>query len=492
MKRKLLIVTAIAALAVLVISGSVGAQVTEQTGYLGIGVQAAENGVLVGEVVPGSPADAAGLQQGDVITSINGSAVTADSIREVLSAFNEGDAIDLAVTRGDETLDLSATLAARPDVIFQGSQIPFSFGLAQRQLLGVTLENSDVGVRIVEVAAGSAAEAAGLQVDDIITSINGSAVEQARDVVRAVREAALGDSLEIDVLRDGETVTVTATLDTQPSAFSFELSGQDMGIRYADGRWEITKLSEDSPLYAAGLREGDFITQINGEAIDPRGLFEALLALRQENATEVTLTVERDSETQEIVVPLDALQAFSFDFGGEMPAFPEGMMPGMPFEFDGAMPFFPDGMMPGMPFNFDGEMPFGMGAMMQGAGLGVQYVTLNAAEAQERDIEQTEGALVTDIITDSPAEKAGLQVDDIITHVNGDVLDEERTLPDRLAAYEPGDVVTLDVLRAGETLQIEVTLDTFTLQMPGGMEFHFFGPEGLPQLEAPTVPGVSL
>jgi S1-C subfamily serine protease len=491
MKRKLVVVTALAALLALVISGTVGAQSTEQTGYLGIGVQAAENGVLVGEVQPGSPADDAGVLPGDVISAINGSAVTAENIRKVLAGFNVGDAVALTVTRGDETLDLSATLAARPDVVFQGPQIPFGFGLAQRQLLGVTLENADAGARIIEVAAGSAAEAAGLQVDDIITSINGTTVQQPRDVVRAVREAALGDSMEIAVLRDGETITVTATLDTQPATFNFELSGQDVGIRYADGRWEITRLSEDSPLYTAGLREGDFITQINGEATNPRGLLEALLALRQENATEVTLTVERGGEAQEIVVPLDALQAFSFNFdlGGALPFFPNGELPIGP---DGEMFVFPDGMMPGMPFNFDGEMPFEMGQMFQGAGLGVQYVTLNAEEAQERGIEQTEGAYVIDLLPESPAAQAGLQVNDIITAVNGDVLDAERTLPDRLAAYEPGDVVTLDVLRGGETLQIAVTLESFAMPIPGGMQFHFFGPDSEVQPDAPAETSVSL
>lgn len=484
MKRKLVIVTALALLIALVVMGSVGAQSSEQTAYLGIGVQAADNGVLVGEVMPGSPADKAGLKPGDVITSINGSAVTAESIREVLSAFAAGDTVDLTVARGDETLDLSATLAARSDVILQGPQIPFGFALGQRQLLGVTLENSADGVRIVEVAAGSAAEAAGLRAGDIITRIDGASVENARDVVRAVRAAGAGSSIEIAVLRDGETLTLTAALDAQPTAFEFALRGQDVSIRYADGRWEITRLSADSPLYAAGLREGDLITQINGkDAGDARGLFETLNSLRRDGAAEVTLTVERGSETQEIVVPLDALNLFGFGFN---------------FNF-GSLPFLPEGMMPGMPFGFDDEMPFGLEQMFRGAGLGIQYVTLNPQEAQERGIEQTEGAYVIDLLPNSPAAKAGLRVNDIITAVNGEALDAERTLPERLAAYEPGDVVTLDVLRGGETLQIEVTLENaplmpgFMMQMLDGMPHQFFfGPNDRPQPPAPAALGVNL
>ncbi|HLU08251.1 MAG TPA: PDZ domain-containing protein, partial [Oceanobacillus sp.] len=64
----------------------------------------------------------------------------------------------------------------------------------------------------------------------------------------------------------------------------------------------------------------------------------------------------------------------------------------------------------------------------------------------------------TEVLPNSPAENAGLQEHDIITAVNGDVVDAERTLRDRLFAYEPDDTITLDVLRDGETIQIEVTL----------------------------------
>jgi serine protease Do len=89
----------------------------------------------------------------------------------------------------------------------------------------------------------------------------------------------------------------------------------------------------------------------------------------------------------------------------------------------------------------------------------VTFVTLDEAVAAERGIEQTEGALVVDVLADTPAALAGLQTGDVITAVNGEPVDAERTLRDRLIAYESGDTVALTLVRGGETLTLEATLD---------------------------------
>jgi membrane-associated protease RseP (regulator of RpoE activity) len=104
---------------------------------------------------------------------------------------------------------------------------------------------------------------------------------------------------------------------------------------------------------------------------------------------------------------------------------------------------------------------------------------LDEQTAAEHDVDVTEGALITEVAENSPAADAGLQVGDIVTSVNGDVLDVERTLRDRLFAYEPGDQVTLDVLRDDQTTQIDVTLGQPEIR--GMFPFDFmpfqFGPE---------------
>lgn len=68
------------------------------------------------------------------------------------------------------------------------------------------------------------------------------------------------------------------------------------------------------------------------------------------------------------------------------------------------------------------------------------------------------GALIGVVDPGSPAEKAGLQVNDLITAVNGAPVDANHALADLIRAHKPGDKVTLSVRRAGSTRSVDVTL----------------------------------
>ena len=68
------------------------------------------------------------------------------------------------------------------------------------------------------------------------------------------------------------------------------------------------------------------------------------------------------------------------------------------------------------------------------------------------------GAAVASVEADSPADKAGLQENDIITKVNGTEVANTEELVSLISAGSEGDVVTLTIYRKGETLEIKVTL----------------------------------
>jgi S1-C subfamily serine protease len=70
------------------------------------------------------------------------------------------------------------------------------------------------------------------------------------------------------------------------------------------------------------------------------------------------------------------------------------------------------------------------------------------------------GALVEAVEPGSPAEKAGIQVNDLITAVNGAPVDANHALADLIRANKPGDKVTLSILRKGAARSIDVTLGT--------------------------------
>jgi membrane-associated protease RseP (regulator of RpoE activity) len=74
-----------------------------------------DNGVLVNRVVPGSPADEAGVRNGDVIVSVNSRSVDSpDALAEIVRGSSPGQRVAIQVVRDGDTRTLSAELGTRP------------------------------------------------------------------------------------------------------------------------------------------------------------------------------------------------------------------------------------------------------------------------------------------------------------------------------------------------------------------------------------------
>ena len=68
------------------------------------------------------------------------------------------------------------------------------------------------------------------------------------------------------------------------------------------------------------------------------------------------------------------------------------------------------------------------------------------------------GKLIINFMNDSPAEKAGIRVNDVIIKCNGTDIVEEDVLAEIIKNCSVGDKVTLTVLRNGQELSFEVTI----------------------------------
>jgi putative serine protease PepD len=85
-----------------------------QHALLGVTPATATGGVKVASVENGSGADSAGLKVGDVITSVDGTAVTSpEQLRAIISQDKPGDTITIEIRRGSETKTVKATLGNR-------------------------------------------------------------------------------------------------------------------------------------------------------------------------------------------------------------------------------------------------------------------------------------------------------------------------------------------------------------------------------------------
>ena len=96
------------------------------------------------------------------------------------------------------------------------------YGYVRRPTIGITgmevseevAQYNDVvpGILVSEISAGSGAEKAGLQEDDIVTGIDGHEVTGIVDINQVLHDKQVGDTVELEIWRDGQTQQVTLTL----------------------------------------------------------------------------------------------------------------------------------------------------------------------------------------------------------------------------------------------------------------------------------------
>ena len=90
--------------------------------------------------------------------------------------------------------------------------------------------------------------------------------------------------------------------------------------------------------------------------------------------------------------------------------------------------------------------------------LGVQIQTVTRELAEGLGLDEPGGAVVSDVVSGSPAEKAGIKVGDIIVGFNGEEVKDARALPEMVASAGPGAESRVTVLREGERQILNITL----------------------------------
>ena len=90
--------------------------------------------------------------------------------------------------------------------------------------------------------------------------------------------------------------------------------------------------------------------------------------------------------------------------------------------------------------------------------IGISFQPINPEIATIYNLPAQWGVYVTRVAPNSPAHQAGLQEGDIITKIGEVALGETHSYVNALFSFQPGDQITLDIVRGNETLQLAVTL----------------------------------
>jgi len=194
------------------------------------------------------------------------------------------------------------------------------------------------GVAITKIVKDSPAEKAGLRVNDVILRIDGENVTSVRKLNRVVSEIAPDQTVRVSISRSGAEQELSATVGHRNNTAAFRglLKGNNGNWEWdgpsfnSEGPWTfafgggrrigvstteltkqladyfgvtgggvlVTSVSEDGPAARAGVKAGDVITAVDGEAVDASGDISRAINKRKDG--EVTLTIIRNKSQQTI------------------------------------------------------------------------------------------------------------------------------------------------------------------------------------------------
>lgn len=182
-------------------------------GYLGVSLQPVDSdlaqafglekpeGALITDVLPRSPAAAAGLQRGDIITKIDGQPIdTVGTLRNTVALRLPNSSLTLTLLRNKHSLEVQATIGTLPDK--EAAPLQESH---PADLLGIEVAPEGDHLLITHVAANSLAAWAGIQKGMTILAVNNHKVSTREDFLKEVKNRETDKPLVL-LIQKGDAV----------------------------------------------------------------------------------------------------------------------------------------------------------------------------------------------------------------------------------------------------------------------------------------------
>ena len=190
--------------------GWLGVSIQELTPELSKSLGLKENkGALVAQVFSGSPAEKAGIEQGDVITEFDGKTIgDSKDLPRTVASTPVGKTVTVKVSRGGKVMDRQVKLGEMKE---KGAEV--AEASPSRKSLGVTVQNvtpdlakgiglkNESGVLVVRVEPGSPAAEAGIQEGDVISQVNRKPIKDVEDFSKKIENAKGQESVLLLIQR---------------------------------------------------------------------------------------------------------------------------------------------------------------------------------------------------------------------------------------------------------------------------------------------------
>jgi len=197
---------------------------------LGVGSTKDEKGAKIKSIEKESAAEKAGLKQDDIITKVGDTKIEgSDDLYDAIGKHEPEDKVTITYLRDGKESQTTATLGEsktrKRAFTFNGDDFKRNFdqdfqfkmpahpewnedfNYKRKPRLGMSIQDQadGKGVKVIDVDEDAAAEKAGLKKDDVITEIDGKAVNSVDALKSSIRELKEGDSLKVTYQRAGKT-----------------------------------------------------------------------------------------------------------------------------------------------------------------------------------------------------------------------------------------------------------------------------------------------
>lgn len=211
------------------------------------------------------------------------------------------------------------------------------------------------------------------------------------------------------------------------------------------GQVEIVDIRQDSPAELAGLKEGDIILKVEGQAVASSAMFVAAIRSRKPGQ-DIKLEVERKGKVQEVKVKLgeypeeEARRELELRYPRLFPPLPPEVVP----EKVPEAPRAPELRWPTWP------------RWERRKYIGVYLEAINKELLEYFGVKEERGLLVTRVTKEGPADKAGIKVGDVIIRVDGMSVGSVDKLSEIIQDKKKGDRVKIELVRDKKTTTLEV------------------------------------
>lgn len=319
------------------------------------------------------------------------------------------------------------------------------------------------GSYVTKVVRNSAAEKSGLQVFDYIVGINDDKIDQDHDLVDLLNKYQPGDEATVHFIRGGAKQSVQVRFGKQ-SDMNFDLSMENkgfLGVSEMDNneanegiRVSITKGSTAESL---GMQSGDIITAINGHPmIDWE---DVTVAIRNSKVGEdIKVEYVRNNQKMSGQSKLQSRMDRTFyrieQEGDKMTKMGEKWLEKAE-KFEHKFERKQEKAEHKMDNNWTDEED--QAASGDYAFLGIHTDMVSREKATKMGIDNPYGSLVTKVLENTAAQKAGLRPFDFIYGVDEFRTGEEQGLVAILKRYTPGQTGTLHIIRLAKKITLKVT-----------------------------------